>query len=103
VLAAALQFVQARHMQSLNPPAAANSTDPTAMMNKQMIYMFPAMTFFIAYRLPAGLALYWVTTTLFSFLQQLYVAKTFTVNKKASVTVRVPSKQIAKTKRPKKR
>lgn len=87
VLAAALQFAQARHMQLLNP-TTQSGTDPAAMMNKQMMYLFPLMTFFIAYKLPAGLALYWTITTLFSWLQQVYVAKTFVPAKKAEVVVR---------------
>ncbi len=86
-LAAILQFVQAKHMQSLNP-AATSGNDPAAAMSKQMIYLLPAMTLFIAYRLPSGLALYWVTTTLFSLLQQLYVAKTFKPAPEAQLTVR---------------
>lgn len=92
-IAAILQFLQAKHMQMLNPPAASGSNDPTAMMSKQMTYIFPFMTFFIALSLPAGLALYWSATTLFSLLQQIYVAKTFKpVVSKVAVTVRSKKK-----------
>jgi YidC/Oxa1 family membrane protein insertase len=44
-----------------------------AMMNKQMIYLFPLMTWFIARSLPAGVAFYWIATTLFGIAQQYYV------------------------------
>jgi YidC/Oxa1 family membrane protein insertase len=76
-LAGILQFLQAKHMQGLNGPTASAKDDPTAAMSKQMMYIFPFMTFFIALSLPAGLSLYWIATTLFSLVQQIYVAKTF--------------------------
>lgn len=86
ILAAVAQFAQGYYMMKANSTAA---TDPTmAAMNKQMTYLFPFFTFFIAYKLPAGLALYWVTTTLFSLAQQVYVTKTFKPTAKATVTVR---------------
>lgn len=89
LLAAGAQFLQTRHMQRLNPPTATGGSDPTAMMNKQMTYLFPVMTFFIARSLPAGLALYWIATSLFSLGQQVYVAKTYQPKAaKATVTVR---------------
>ncbi len=94
ILAGVAQFFQARHMQKLNPVAASgNANDPTAMMNKQMIYLLPLMTFFIARSLPAGLALYWIATSVFSLAQQVYVAKTFKPKAtKAVVTVRSKKK-----------
>jgi YidC/Oxa1 family membrane protein insertase len=41
-----------------------------AIMNKQMLYMMPAMTLFIGWNLPAGLTLYWLLTNLAMILQQ---------------------------------
>jgi len=46
-----------------------------AAMQKQMALFMPLMTVFIAWRLPSGLALYWVATSLFSLGQQIYVNK----------------------------
>jgi len=43
------------------------------MINTQMLYLFPIMTGFIAWSLPAALALYWIATTVFTILQQLFV------------------------------
>lgn len=43
-------------------------------MQQQMIFIMPVMTGFLALRFPAGLALYWVITTLFSIGQQWYVS-----------------------------
>lgn len=92
LLAGGAQYFQTRSMQAINP-AAANSNDPTAMMNKQMMYLFPLMTFFIARSLPSGLALYWFVTSIFSLGQQVYVAKTYKPAKAtASVSVRSKKK-----------
>jgi len=42
-------------------------------INTQMLYIFPVMTGFIAWSLPAALALYWIATTVFTALQQVFV------------------------------
>jgi YidC/Oxa1 family membrane protein insertase len=43
-------------------------------MMQSMQYYFPLLTVFIAWQLPAGLALYWVTTTVFGIVQQYFVS-----------------------------
>ncbi len=43
-------------------------------MQKQMLFIMPLMTGMVALRFPAGLALYWVISTLFSIVQQYYVS-----------------------------
>lgn len=45
-----------------------------ASMQKQMIFMMPVMTGLMAMKFPAGLALYWAMSTLFSIGQQLLVS-----------------------------
>ncbi|MEX0878069.1 MAG: YidC/Oxa1 family membrane protein insertase [Candidatus Spechtbacterales bacterium] len=45
------------------------------MMGKQMTYVLPFVTIFIAQSFPAGLALYWFVTTLFSIGQQYVINK----------------------------
>jgi len=50
------------------------TADMAASMQKQMMFIMPFMTFFIALRFPSGLALYWVITTLFSIGQQAYIS-----------------------------
>jgi YidC/Oxa1 family membrane protein insertase len=42
-----------------------------ANMQKQMLFFMPVMTGFIALKFPAGVALYWVATTVFSIFQQV--------------------------------
>ena len=73
VLAAIVQFFQAR-MMNTNKPAVkgegSKDEDAMAMMNKQMLYFMPAITLFIGATLPAGLTLYWLLTNLFMVGQQ---------------------------------
>lgn len=45
------------------------------IFGKQMMYVFPFITVVIARTFPAGLALYWFITTLFSFGQQYIINK----------------------------
>lgn len=72
VLAGVLQFWQSRMMMK----NTVMSTDTTAKaMSIQTMYVLPVFSIFIAWRLPAGLPLYWVVTTLFSIAQQYYIMK----------------------------
>jgi len=77
VLAGLAQFWQAKMMMTKQPtpPITSDSKDEniTAIMNKQMLYMMPALTVFIGITMPGGLSLYWLTITLLTALQQLYV------------------------------
>lgn len=71
VLAGALQFVQSKLMMPRH-----KVMDQTArMVNAQFTYLMPVVTVFIAAKLPAGLALYWIVTTLFAIGQQYYIMK----------------------------
>lgn len=47
--------------------------DMQQSMQKQMMFLMPAMTVFIGISLPSGLALYWVATTVFSLAQQYFI------------------------------
>ena len=54
---------------------SALDTDAMAKtMQSQMVFVMPVFTLFLALRFPSGLALYWVTSTLFSLAQQYYVS-----------------------------
>ena len=75
ILAGIFQFLQAKMIPQ--PPMQKSTNDPMAMMNKQMIYFFPFITVFIARSLPAGLAIYWVMTSIFMIFQQWYINKKF--------------------------
>ncbi len=80
ILAGAAQFWQSRMLLAKKPPLIKGkeiegSADEkmTAIMNKNMMYIFPVMTVFIGWSLPAGLTLYWFLTTLLMALQQLWM------------------------------
>jgi len=46
-------------------------------LNRQMTYVLPVLTVFIALNLPSGLALYWVVSTLLGLVQDYYLYKKF--------------------------
>lgn len=48
--------------------------DMAASMQQQMLFIMPLMTGIFAYQFPAGLALYWVITTIFSIGQQYFIS-----------------------------
>jgi YidC/Oxa1 family membrane protein insertase len=56
---------------------AKYTTMPGKKSNPMLLYLFPVMTLFIAYSLPAALGLYWVTTTILMAIQQIYIYKSF--------------------------
>lgn len=56
---------------------SSNPDDPMAAASKQMIYIFPIITFIFARTMPAALPLYWIVTNLFSIVQQEYVMKKY--------------------------
>lgn len=57
------------------PKANDGKPDLQNIMGKQMTYVLPVITVFIAMRFPAGLGLYWFVTTLFSIGQQYVINK----------------------------
>jgi YidC/Oxa1 family membrane protein insertase len=73
LLAAAFTFAQSRMMMQ---PQRADMTDQErsmAAVTKQMTLLFPVMIFIFGLLFPQGLALYWVTGTMFMVFQQWYV------------------------------
>ncbi|MFA6027379.1 MAG: YidC/Oxa1 family membrane protein insertase [Patescibacteria group bacterium] len=75
VIAGIAQFFSGKMLSTQKAPvktAGAKDENIAATMNKQMMYMMPIFTVIIGYQFPAGVALYWLVTTLFTLLQQLY-------------------------------
>lgn len=73
-----MQFFQTKMMSPVSAKTSANKSskpDFSSMMQKQMLYFFPIFTVFILWRLPSAIALYWLTTTLFTILQQYIMLK----------------------------
>lgn len=79
ILAGAAQYWQAKGMLMRQPPKeagpGAKDEGMAAMMNKQMLYIMPLMTVLIGVSLPAGLALYWLFSTLLTVAQQEFLMK----------------------------
>ena len=71
ILAGVTQLISSVMFQPIGQPKIV---DPQQKMMQSMQYYFPLLTVFIAWSLPAGLALYWVTTTLFGIVQQYLVS-----------------------------
>ena len=73
ILAGVAQFWQSKLMM---PKATPGGQDATARaMSLQMTYALPAVSVLVAWKLPAGLPLYWVVTTLFAVGQQYYILR----------------------------
>lgn len=73
ILSGLAQFWQSRLMVSGQP---SHSDDVTVKaLQWQTMYFLPIVSVVIAWTLPAGLPLYWVTTTLFGIGQQYYVRR----------------------------
>lgn len=70
VLAAAAQFIQTKQITPKHTPG-----DTQAQMMAGMVYVFPALTFFIGLSLPSALPLYWFTASAIAILQQYLVLK----------------------------
>ncbi|MEK7514282.1 MAG: YidC/Oxa1 family membrane protein insertase [Patescibacteria group bacterium] len=73
-------------LQSYFMPTAPGSADNafTKSLQLQMRYMFPVLTGFISYQLSAAISLYWITSNMFSVVQELFLRKRMTVEKKIS-------------------
>lgn len=80
ILAGLVQFWQSWMISKWQSSAAADAT--TKALNVQMLYILPLVSIFIAWRLPAGLPLYWIVTTLFAVAQQFYINRTHKVEVK---------------------
>lgn len=77
-MAAIAQYFQTKMLMA-NMPTMPKKDDGqpdfTTIMNKQMLYLGPLLTLFIGIKFAAGLALYWLASTLFSLIQQVIVEK----------------------------
>ena len=62
ILNGAVSFVQQKLMGTSNNPQMKN-----------MMYIFPIMMIFISYKMPGGLQLYWLTSSVTGVIQQYFV------------------------------
>lgn len=78
VLAALSQYIQTKMLmagQPAKPSLKGEQPDFSQIMSKQMLYLGPLLTLFIGIKFPAGLALYWLVSTVFMIGQQYYLTK----------------------------
>jgi YidC/Oxa1 family membrane protein insertase len=75
VLAAVVQYVQGKLTMGAQKKPKEASNDPVASMTSTMMVMGPILTFFILLNLPTALSLYWMVSSVFSVVQQLYINK----------------------------
>ena len=71
IVAGLLQLVASLQAMPANQP---KSTDPNVRMTQTMAYYFPLITVYFASQFASGLAVYWVTTTVFQIVQQYFVS-----------------------------
>lgn len=74
LLAAAAQFMQAR-LAIWRNPAGQGAPSQAQKLASQMSFIAPVITLIIFYSLPAAVALYWLTSSVFSVIQQAIVNK----------------------------
>ncbi|KKT15005.1 MAG: Membrane protein insertase, YidC/Oxa1 family [Parcubacteria group bacterium GW2011_GWF2_44_8b] len=88
LLAAISTFFQFQiSMKGQTPPKGNSFGDNlTRSMQTQMKYFFPVIVFFISYKISGVIALYWLTTNLFTIGQELFVRR----NLKANQTKKLP-------------
>jgi YidC/Oxa1 family membrane protein insertase len=77
LLAAASTYFQFKvSMKGQREPQGTSFGDNlTRSMQKQMKYFFPVIVFFISYNISGAIALYWLTTNIFSIGQELFIKK----------------------------
>jgi len=83
VAAAGAQYFQTKLLMATkkekelatNDKKNTKEPDFASVMSKQMLYLAPIMTLFIGIKFPAGLALYWLVSTLFMIAQQKHLEK----------------------------
>jgi YidC/Oxa1 family membrane protein insertase len=89
IAAAIAQYFQTKMLMAKQPikeTSTDSKPDMAQMMSKQMLYLGPLMTFFIGIKFPAGLSLYWLASTLFMLIQQIYMQKNSSEDKRLSKT-----------------
>lgn len=75
IISGLLQYVQTKMMTPKTVKSAIKSKEDelASAMNKQMLYMFPALTIWLGLSFPMGLTLYWIISSVLSILQQYII------------------------------
>ncbi|AKM78076.1 MAG: Membrane protein insertase, YidC/Oxa1 family [Candidatus Wolfebacteria bacterium GW2011_GWE1_48_7] len=80
VLTAVAQYYQAK-LTLPKSNKAFKDLEMAEMMGRQMMYMGPILTVVVLLAMPSAIALYWLTTTLFSIGQQVIINKKINIVK----------------------
>ncbi len=85
-LAAAAQYFQGK-LSIIKSEKLFKDLTPVERMGRQMIYLGPILTviFLYFFNLPSAIGLYWLTTSLFSVIQQIIINKRLKLNGPASL------------------
>ena len=75
ILAGIVQFFQTKMLMPQTPKGQGKNSDMSAMIQKQMLYIFPVLTVVILFNLPSALGLYWTVSGIFSVAQQYFIFK----------------------------
>jgi YidC/Oxa1 family membrane protein insertase len=73
-LAALAQYFQGK-LSFIKNGKSFQELTPMERMGRQMIYLGPVLTIVFLYFLPSAVGLYWLTTSLFSVIQQIIINK----------------------------
>lgn len=78
IIAAVCQFLQTKTLMPAKKSHQGGGKEEEFMkiMNFQMTYFLPVMTFLILFKLPSALGLYWIVSGLFATIQQYFILKT---------------------------
>lgn len=86
ILAGAFQYLQTKLMMTAAKPKVGEQdkmADMAAKMSKNLMIMGPVLTVVILYSLPAAVGIYWLTTSVFSVIQQVVINKKIAKNERS--------------------
>jgi len=93
-IAAVFQYLQSKLLFTINKNNKTASKGPTkgqaAMMEamaKNMVFLGPLFTLLILSQFPSAVALYWMTTSVFSVIQQVIINRQLEKNERSKTIV----------------
>ena len=90
ILAAVSQYYQGKLALPKNNNTNVKELSATESMARQMVYLGPVLTFVFLYflKLPSAVGLYWLTTSLFSVIQQIIINKNISIKKELNEEIK---------------
>lgn len=79
-LAGVFQYLQSYILLRVNKPSSQGPGAAMQKITRNMMFLTPLLTIVILYSLPSAVALYWLTTSVFSVGQQLIINKSINRN-----------------------